>query len=302
LTLGKSLADMSHSPLRVAFQGELGAFSEEAIQQLWLGGAEPIPHRDFGDVIRAVQSGAADRGVIPIENTIVGGIAHAHDAIAAAHDIHVTGETVVNVHHCLLGPPGSTFEGVKMVLSHPVALAQCGDFFAKYPRLEVHAVYDTGGAALDVANVGDPDIAAVASRNAAQRYKLSVLVPDIEDRPDNQTRFLVVSRTPEILPVGTPVRTAVIITHEDRPGALLHVLEPLAKHGIDIRRLESRPTGEPWSYLFFLEFDHSYGEPIVDMVLRDMTAAARAMRLLGTFPRWNPGRRGSIGWRLNAPA
>jgi prephenate dehydratase len=288
---------MSSAVVRVAFQGELGAFSEEAIQQVWLGGAEPLPHRDFGDVICAVQTGAADRGVIPIENTIVGGISAAHDAITAAPDIHVVAETVVNVHHCLLGPPGATFDTVKMVLSHPVALAQCGNFFAKHPRLEVHAVYDTGGAALDVSNVGDPEIAAVASRNAAKRYKLAVLMPDIEDRTDNQTRFLVISRTPEMWPIGVPVRTCVIITHEDRPGALLHVMEPLARHGMDIRRLESRPTGEPWSYLFFLEFDHAYGEPVVDLVLKEMTAAARKLRILGTFPRWNPGRRGSIGWR-----
>jgi prephenate dehydratase len=288
---------MGTAPVRVAFQGELGAFSEEAIQQLWLGGAESLPFRDFSDLIRAVQSGTASRGVIPIENTIVGGIAAAHDAITAAPDVHVIGETVVNVHHCLLGPPGATFEGVKMVLSHPVALAQCGGFFARHSRLEVHPIYDTGGAALDVSNVGDPEIAAVASRNAAQRYKLAVLMPDIEDRSDNQTRFLVIARAPEILPIGTPVRTAVIITHEDRPGALLRVMEPLARHGMDIRRLESRPTGDPWSYLFFLEFDHAFGEPIVDVVLKEMKAAAHALRVLGTFPRWNPGRRGSIGWR-----
>ena len=291
---------MNAPSLRVAFQGELGAFSEEAIQQIWLGNAQPLPHRDFSDVIVAVQNGTADRGVIPIENTIVGGISSAHDAITAAPDIHVTAETVVNVHHCLLGPPGATFDNVKMVLSHPVALAQCGNFFAKYPRLEVHAVYDTGGAALDVANVGDPEIAAVASRNAANRYKLQVLVPDIEDRADNQTRFLFISREAELFPLGTPSRTAVIISHEDRPGALLRVMEPLARYGMDIRRLESRPTGEPWSYLFFLEFDHAYGEPVVDLVLKQMTTAARGLRVLGTFPRWNPGRRGSIGWRVGA--
>ncbi len=288
---------MTPSVLCVAFQGEVGAFSEEAIYQLWPSDVVPLPHRDFSDVIEAVQKGVADRGIIPIENTIVGGIPAAHDVITNAPDLYVTAEAVVAVHHCLLGPPGATFEKVKMVLSHPVALAQCGNFFAKHPRLEVHAVYDTGGAALDVANVADPEIAAVASRNAANRYRLSVLAPDIEDRADNQTRFLVVSRTPEASLIGTPVRTAVIISHADRPGALLHVLEPLARHGIDIRRLESRPTGEPWSYRFFLEFDHSFGEPAVEIVLKEMTAAARSLRILGTFPRWNPGRRGSIGWK-----
>ncbi len=292
---------MTPKVLCVAFQGEMGAYSEEAIHQLWPSDVEPLPHRDFSDVIEAVQKGIADRGIIPIENTIVGGISAAHDVITNAPDLFVTGEAVVAVHHCLLGPPGATFATVKMVLSHPVALAQCGNFFAKHPKLEVHPVYDTGGAALDVSNVADPEIAAVASRNAANRYKLDVLVPNIEDRLDNQTRFLVVSRTPEPPPLGTPSRTAVIISHADRPGALLHVMEPLARHGIDIRRLESRPTGEPWSYLFFLEFDHAYGEPAVDIVLKEMTEAARSIRILGTFPRWNPGRRGSIGWHASGP-
>lgn len=288
---------MTDTPIRVAFQGELGAFSEEAIQQLWQGNAEPIPYRDFGDVLHAVQTGAACRGVLPVENTIVGAIAPAHDALAASEDLHVIAETVVNVHHCLLGPPGATFEGVKMVLSHPAALAQCGAFFAKHPRLELHPVYDTGGAALDVANVADPEISAIASRRAATRYKLSILMPDIEDRADNQTRFLVVSRAPIALAVGTPARTTLLFSHADRPGALLSVIEPLARHGVDIHRLETRPTGEPWSYRFFLEFDHAFGEPVFETVIAEMTAAARAMRRLGTYPRWNPGRRGSIGWR-----
>lgn len=291
---------MSDAPMRVAFQGELGAFSEEAIQQLWLGGAEPVPHRDFSDVVQAVQTGEFKRGILPIENTIVGGISGAHDAIAAAGDLHVVAETVVNVHHCLLGPPGSTFAGIKMVLSHPVALAQCGAFFALNRRLEVHPMYDTGGAALDVANVGDPEIAAVASRSAARRYKLDVLVADIEDRADNQTRFLVLSRAPEMVPDGTPARTTLIFSHEDRPGALLRVLEPLARYGMDIRRLESRPTGDPWSYRFFVEFDHAFGNPVAETVIAEMTAAARSMRRLGTYPRWNPGRRGSIGWHSSS--
>jgi chorismate mutase / prephenate dehydratase len=291
---------MSDTPIRVAFQGEMGAFSEEAIQQFWKGKAEMVPHRDFGDVVRAVQTGAAERGVLPVENTIVGAIAAAHDAIAASEGLHVIAETVVNVHHCLLGAPGSTFESIKMVLSHPAALAQCGAFFAKHPRLELHPVYDTGGAALDVANVADPEISAIASRRAAARYKLIVLMPDIEDRADNQTRFLVISRSPEVLPLGTPARTTLIFSHADRPGALLHVLEPLARHGVDIHRLETRPTGDPWSYRYFVEFDHGSGDPVVELVIAEMTVASRTLRRLGTYPRWNPGRRGSIGWHSGA--
>ena len=105
-----------------------------------------------------------------------------------------------------------------------------------------------------------------------------------------------ISRSPAVLSAGTPARTTLLFSHADRPGALLAVLEPLARHGVDIHRLETRPTGEPWSYRFFLEFDHAFGESIFETVIAEMTAAARAMRRLGTYPRWNPGRRGSIGW------
>src|SRR5690606_3782767 len=114
------------------------------------------------------------------------------------------------------------------------------------PQIEVHPSYDTAGAAMDVSKVGDPAFAAVASRRAALHYELKVLRADIEDRSDNQTRFLVLSCTPETLPNGTPARTMFSVTTGDAPGSLLAVLTPLAKHGVSIRRLESRPTGEPW--------------------------------------------------------
>jgi prephenate dehydratase/chorismate mutase/prephenate dehydratase len=282
--------------LRIALQGELGSFSDEAIQQLWGGDVERLPYRDFADVAASVASGVADRGVLPIENTIVGSIAGAHDAISAMPGLYAVAETVVAVHHNLLGAPGTDFEKVTTVLSHPVALAQCGRFFADYPQLEVHAVYDTAGAAMDVSRVADPAMAAVASLRAAHHYQLEVLRSNIEDRDDNQTRFLAISRASLPLPPGTPARTMVIIRTGDRPGALLYALSPLAKHGVNIRRLEPRPTGEPWSYRFFMEFDHQVGDAAAEAVVRDIAGAAEDTRLLGTYPRWGAGRRGSIGW------
>ena len=157
-------------PLRVAFQGELGAFSEEAIQQLWGGDVEPVPCRDFRDVAAAIATGGVDRAELPIENTIVGSVQGAHDVIEPdTPRIPAIAETVVAVHHCLLGPPGAKFDQVRDVFSHPVALAQCGVFFRANPRLTVHAVYDTAGAALDVSNLADPAFAAVASRMSAAR-------------------------------------------------------------------------------------------------------------------------------------
>lgn len=282
--------------LRIALQGELGSFSDEAIQQLWGGDVERLPYRDFADVTAAVASGIADRGVLPIENTIVGSISQSHDALSAMPGLFAVAETVVAVHHCLLASHNTTFDRVTTVLSHPVALAQCGKFFAEHPQLEVHPVYDTAGAAMDVSRVDDPQLAAVASRRAAAHYDLAILHADIEDRPDNQTRFIAISRTPSPLPAGTPARTMITLTTEDRPGSLLHALTPLARHGANIRRLEPRPTGEPWSYRFFIEFDHQVGDAAAEAVVRDIAAAAVETRLLGTYPRFGAGRRGSIGW------
>jgi prephenate dehydratase len=286
--------------LRIAFQGELGSFSDEAIQQLYGGDVQRLPYRDFADVTASVAAGVADRGVLPIENTMAGSIAGAHDAISAMDGLYVIAETVVAVHHCLLGPPGTTFEQITSVLCHPVALAQCQLFFAENPQLEVHPSYDTAGAAMDVSKVADPAFAAVASRRAALHYDLQVLRSDIEDREDNQTRFLSLSRAPMPLPEGTPARTMFLVSTSDAPGSLLNVLTPLARHGVSIRRLESRPTGEPWCYRFFIEFDHSVGDERANAVISEIAERSASARLLGTFPRWGAGRRGSIGWSSGA--
>jgi len=288
------------SRLRIAFQGELGSFSDEAIQQLYGGDVQRLPYRDFADVTASVAAGVADRGVLPIENTMAGSIAGAHDAISAMPGLHVVAETVVAVHHCLLGPPTTTFEQITTVLCHPVALAQCQQFFGENPQIEVHPSYDTAGAAMDVSKIADPAYAAVASRRAALHYELKVLKSDIEDRPDNQTRFLGLSRSPMTLPEGTPARTMFVVTTGDAPGSLLSVLTPLATHGVSIRRLESRPTGEPWSYRFFIEFDHAIGDERASAVIADIASRSASARHLGSFPRWGAGRRGSIGWSSGA--
>lgn len=286
--------------LRIAFQGELGSFSDEAIQQLWGGDVQRLPYRDFADVTAAVASGVADRGVLPIENTMAGSIAGTHDAISAMPGLFAVAETVVAVHHCLLGTPSTSLKEVTTVLCHPVALAQCKRFFAEHPQFEVHPSYDTAGAAMDVSKVADPTVAAVASRRAALHYDLKILQADIEDRADNQTRFIAFARAPMSLPAGTPARTFFVVTTGDEPGSLLAVLAPLANHGVSIRRLESRPTGEPWRYRFFIEFDHQVGDAAAEAVVRDISALAMETRLLGTFPRWGAGRRGSIGWSSGA--
>jgi prephenate dehydratase len=271
---------------RVAFQGELGAFSEEAIGQLWPESATPVPMREFLDVARAVERGEVEFGLLPIENTLAGSVVGSYDALTTCESLHVVAETVVAIHHCVLGVRGARLDELRSVESHPVALAQCGRFLREHPQIEVRAAYDTAGAARDVAARGDPCAAAIAGRAAAAHYDLDILAADVEDRPDNQTRFLAVARTPAALAPETPARTALILTTANVPGALLRVLRPIAEHGLNMSKLESRPTGEPWSYRFFVEIDHTAGESSARAAIASVRQVTESLRVLGSYPRW----------------
>ncbi|HEX6939302.1 MAG TPA: prephenate dehydratase domain-containing protein [Longimicrobiales bacterium] len=177
---------------RVAFQGEPGAFSEDAALVYFGGAAETVPCRDFAGVGAAVARGDVAYGVLPVENTLAGSVVGVYDVLLR-EPLEIVGEVVRPIRHCLLGVPGARVEGVRRILSHPVALAQCTRYLASHPA-EAVAVYDTAGAAKEVAAAGDATQAAVAGRIAAERYGLIVLADGIEDRPDNQTRFYVVER------------------------------------------------------------------------------------------------------------
>lgn len=179
---------------RVAFQGERGAYGDDAIAQRWRMDAIPVPSWSFDDVVRAVVSGGADYGVLPIENTVVGPITMTQAALSASDELVVLDDIVVPIRHALLAPRGATLEGLASVTSHPVALAQCGRFLGRYPALRRWDSYDTAGAARDVAARNDPTESAIASVSAAVRYKLQVMAEDIQDVPENTTRFVVIAR------------------------------------------------------------------------------------------------------------
>jgi prephenate dehydratase len=277
------------APSRIAFQGELGAFSEEAIRNLDPL-AIPVPCREFIDVAQAVESGDADAGMLPIENTLAGSVVGSYDALTACASLHVTAETVVEIHHCVLAPLGAALASLATVESHPVALAQCTRWLRSHPAITARAAYDTAGAARDVAQRSDPRSAAIAARGAAARYDLEILAANIEDRSDNQTRFLMVARAPHVPEHGVPARTALLITTPNVPGALLRVLEPLAANGINMSKLESRPAEEPWHYRFFLELDHPAADPSLATALHQLRGATESLRVLGTYPRWLAGR------------
>ncbi len=189
---------LERNTVRVAFQGELGAYGNEAIAQHWRDAATAIPSLSFDHVLANVESGQADRGIIPVWNTIVGEITPGLAAVganpSATHGLIVTGTVSIVVRHQLLGLPGSTLHELSSVTSHPVALAQCGRFLATHPKMIPNPVYDTAGAARDLALNGTLLSAAIAGSLAAERYGLVILAHDIQDVQHNVTRFLVLAR------------------------------------------------------------------------------------------------------------
>ena len=275
------------APRRVAFQGELGAFSEEAVRALYGEAAEPVPLREFRDAGEAVVGGRVDAAVLPVENSIAGSVGPAYDVLLSL-PLRVVREVVRPIRHCLLGVSGAAMETVRRAVSHPVALAQCTEFLRARPAMEAVAVYDTAGAAREVAAVRDPAVAAIASRLAGERYGLDVLAADIQDRDDNQTRFYAVvaedaGAAPE--PAGADLKTALVLETRNEPGALVAVLETFAARGVNLTKLESRPGAEPWSYRFILELV-SADDDAHAAAVEDARAAAVSLRVLGRFPPW----------------
>lgn len=269
---------------RVGFQGALGAFSEEAARAL-VPEAEPVPLATFEAVVRAVEEGDVDAGAVPVENTLAGAVAEAYEALVGG-DVKAIAEMVIPIRHCLLGLPGASTEGVREARSHPVALSQCRGFFAAHPEIRAQAVYDTAGAAEEVAAVGDPALAAIASERAGERYGLQVLQADLQDRDDNQTRFYLIVRDGADADAGDQgTKTACVVELENRPGALHQLLGVFAERGLDLTNLASRPGASPWTYRFIFEFRHASSAEAA-AALEEAGELCKSVRVLGTFPAW----------------
>src|SRR5881628_2222217 len=273
---------------RIAFQGEPGAYSEEALLLIHPD-AEAQPYREFRDVAQAVLARRVELGVLPIENSVVGSIATNFDLIAES-GLAIVGEVVSAVHHCLLGVPGAKRGGLRRVLSHPVALAQCERFLgALGGEVEVMAFYDTAGAAAEVARRGDRSLAAIAGLLAAGRYGLAVLAERVEDEPHNQTRFLLVAREPTPPAAGVPAKTTLRLKLPHRPGTLARALAAFAAAGLNLTKLESRPDRTtPWEYLFYLDVEARASDPAMAAALRDLESQGAVVLVFGDYPRFTP--------------
>jgi prephenate dehydratase len=266
---------------RVAFQGERGAFSEEAAVELLGHEIVLVPRPTFEAVFAAIDDGLADYILAPIENSLAGSVDRSFDLLVASR-LTILAEVIIPITHHLIGLPGASLEGVAVVESHPVALAQCQQFFLAYPRLKRAVGEDTAGSVRSVLRSGDPARAAIAGRRAAEIYGGAILREHLEDHRENYTRFLLLS------PVRSPVKNAdkwsLVFELDHRPGALYQALAPFAKRGINLLKIESRPVhGWPWQYRFCLDLQASTGEKEADDALAELRKLVVGLRVLGSY-------------------
>ncbi len=224
--------------MRVAFQGDRGAYAEAAISAIWRHPVERVPCPTFGGAIRAVISGDADSCVIPVENSIVGRVEAGWQALAAHPEMRGVGEATVPVRHCLLAPKGATIQGLRSAASHPVALAQCTRFFESHPSIKATKAFDTAGAAREIADAGDPSRAAIASQEAAERYGLSVLKEGIQDHADNYTRFVAMVPQSSRLWRRTHAIRGATSVEEDNPRLITEATRELLEKIVERNWLE----------------------------------------------------------------
>ena len=275
----------------VAFQGERGAFSEEAARRLLGPAIEVVPCPRFEDVFRALDRKKVQAAVIPIENTLHGSVHENYDHLLH-FNLPIVAETNVRIVHNLIAAPGVRFGKIRRVFSHPVALNQCLDFFAANPQLEKVPFYDTAGSVKMLMAEGLRDAAAIASAVAAETWGARILRRSIEDDRQNFTRFFAlrrpedVRRHPARAAKGAQWKTSLVFTTRNVPGALFRSLSAFALRDLNLAKIESRPLrGKPWEYLFYLDFMGNVSDPVCGNALSHLRELADLLRVLGCYPR-----------------
>ncbi|MCA9932902.1 MAG: prephenate dehydratase [Anaerolineales bacterium] len=264
----------------IAFQGEHGAYSEEAIRQEFGDAVETLPCRAFEDIFEAVVDGRAHLGAVPVENSTAGSINKAFDLLLD-HDLKVHGEILLRVRHNLLATPGHAAQ-ITHVRSHPQALAQCESYLNRYAYTAV-PWYDTAGSAKDLAEKPATGVAVIASRLAAQTYGLEIVAEHIEDIAHNYTRFFVIGKGEP--PRAEKSKTSLVFAVPNTPGSLLAALGEFANRKINLTKLESRPRrNRAWEYIFYVDFEGHWQEPHCRDALVGLLNCAAFVKLLGSYP------------------
>jgi prephenate dehydratase len=239
--------------MKVAIQGEPGSFSHEAAKKL-NPEAEIVPCSLSAEVFAALTTKAVDAIAIPIENSLAGSVLE-HFDLLLAHDVQVQRETLLRIRHNLIALPGAKINNIRRVYSHAVALAQCRRFIAAHHQMQAIAFYDTAGSVKQLAQLGDLQVAGIASDAAAQYYDAHILAAGIEDNPENFTRFFLVRRKGEASNDPAANKVSIAFSVENRPGSLVAALSALSSMGTNLTKIESRPVhGKPWQYVFYVDY------------------------------------------------
>ncbi|MCS7110783.1 MAG: prephenate dehydratase [Ignisphaera sp.] len=276
---GISLAAIK--PLRVAFLGPRASFTEEAALKIFSdSGAALIPLPSIREVFRSVENSDAEYGVVALENSLEGSVGETIDLLANSN-VKICGETEIRVRHNLIVRPGTNLSDVKLVISHPHAIAQCRNFIeSRLKNVRIETRPSTSDAVREaVENIG---VAAIGSELAAYVYGGEIVARGIEDHKDNYTRFIAIGKS--ALGRGVGVKTAVIYTLPHKPGALYRALEPFAVRGLNLTKIESRPIkGKPWEYLFFMEFEGHEESDTVSEALEELKKRTTQLKILGSY-------------------
>jgi prephenate dehydratase len=266
--------------MEVAYQGEPGAYSEQAVRRLFPEAA-PMPCQTVRLVFSRVTSGEVPYGVVPLENSQAGSVNETYDLLLHTSLLRIVGEVIVRVDHALLGVPGARLEDIRRASSHWQALAQCEEFLSAM-RIDPVPVHDTAGAARMIAESGSTAEGAIASVEAAARFRLAVLSERIQTEKENFTKFVVISAGST--PLGEADKTSLVMAVADRPGSLLSSLQPFATRGINLHKLESRPRrGRAFEYVMYVDLMQAAEHSDVVAALQEVTEHTSMLRVLGSY-------------------
>ena len=280
-------ANVNTAALRVTFQGVEGAYSHLAAQKHFArrgGNVTFIGHARFKDAVDVVELGNADLAILPIENTTSGGITDVYDLLLHT-ELSIVGEVKLKVEHCLLGVDSAQLSDIRTICCHPQTLVQCSDFIANHPEWKIEYYSDTALSGKKIKEEADCSQAAIASEEAARIFGLSVIARGIANQEENYTRFILVSRKAVKVDPRIPCKTSIVMMTGNEPGSLLETLLVFRNHGINLKKLESRPIlGNPWEEMFYVDFDGNLADADKERALEEVTRKTRFIKVLGCYP------------------
>jgi chorismate mutase/prephenate dehydratase len=275
------LSGVENGSVRVAFQGARGAFSEAAAVKLLGEDITLVPRANFESLFTAIDDKAADCILAPIENSLAGFVHACYDLLLESK-LYISAEVIIPINHYLIACPGAVFDGITAVESHPVALEQCRRFLTANPRIHRIAAEDTAGSVARVVAQGDPTRAAIAGKRAAEQYGGVILSEHLEDSSENYTRFLLLTPSSELPERADKLSLVIELPHQ--PGALHNALDPFARRGIDLLKIEGRPVkGRPWEYCFYLDLRGAPDDIDVTTALDELRERRVETRILGAY-------------------